>query len=58
MSEISLKSAGIRRNGWVYGEPDRFAIAYMLGIPPGIREGRNTYEKNRVLGNDSGRRTR
>ena len=42
MSDNSFRSAEMRRNGWVYRKLTRFAIAYMLGIPPGIREGRNT----------------
>ena len=46
----------MRQDVRLYGAPARLVLSYMLGIPPGIFEGRSTYEKNRVLGNDFGRR--
>lgn len=45
-AEMRFKSAETWRVEQVHHRLRRSAIAYMVGIPPGIREGRMSYEKD------------
>ena len=45
-AEMRFKSAETWRAEQVHHRLRRSAIAYMVGIPPGIREGRMSYEKD------------